>query len=91
LQLVHEFKLLLHMGRRLVFREQPTAAVHADLTTKIQFRAADGTIVARTVSLMFPANERTVVRLMEAWYAAQVGWCLQYVIVQGKAQPLPCT
>jgi hypothetical protein len=76
LQLVQEFKLLLLIGRRLVFPAQSGAAVRADLTTHVQFKAADGTTAMRTVSLMFPANCRTVVRLMEAWYDAQVGLSL---------------
>jgi hypothetical protein len=69
---VQEFKLLLVVGHRLVFPAQSNAAVSADLTTQVQFQAADGTTAMRTVSLMFPANCRTVVRLMEAWYDAQV-------------------
>jgi hypothetical protein len=73
LQLVQDFKLLLIVGRRLVFPAQSNAAVCADMTTQVQFKGADGTTVMRTVSLMFPANCRTVVRLMEAWYDAQVG------------------
>jgi hypothetical protein len=72
LQLVQEFKLLLIVGRRLVFPAQSSAAVRADMTTQVQFRAANGTTAMRAVSLMFPANCRTVVRLMEAWYDAQV-------------------
>jgi hypothetical protein len=72
LQLVQEFKLLLIVGRRLVFPAQSSAAVRADMTTQVQFRAADGTTAMRTVSLMFPANCRTIVRLMEAWYDARV-------------------
>jgi hypothetical protein len=72
MQLVQEFKLLLIVGRRLVFPAQSSAAVSADLTTQLQFQAADGTTAMRTVSLMFPANCRTVVRLMEASYDAQV-------------------
>jgi hypothetical protein len=72
LQLVQEFKLLLVVGRRHVFPAQSSAAVSADITTQLQFQAADCTTAMRTVSLMFPANCRTVVRLMEAWYDAQV-------------------
>jgi hypothetical protein len=72
LQLVQEFKLMLVLGRRLVFPAQSSAAVSADMTTQVQFQAADGTTAKRTVSLMFPANCRTVVRLVEAWYDAQV-------------------
>jgi hypothetical protein len=60
------------VGRRLVFPAQSSTAVSADLTTQVQFQTADGTTAMRTVSLMFPANCRTVVRLMEAWYDAQV-------------------
>jgi len=75
-QLVQEFKLLLLLGRRLVFPVQPTAAVSTDVTTQVQLKAADDSIVACTVSLMFPGNCRTVVRLMEAWYEAQVGMAL---------------
>jgi hypothetical protein len=53
LQLVQEFKLLLVVGRRLVFPAQSSAAVSADLTTQLQFQAADGTTAMRTVSLAF--------------------------------------
>jgi hypothetical protein len=67
-----EFKLLLVVGRRLVFPAQSSTAVSVDLTTQVQFEAAGGITAMRTVSLMFPANCRTVVRLMEAWYDAQV-------------------
>jgi hypothetical protein len=71
LQLVQEFKLLLI--RRLVFPALPSQVqLCTDMTTQVQFRAADGTTAMRTVSLMFPANCRTVVRLMEAWYDAHV-------------------
>lgn len=64
LHLVQEFKLLLLLGCRLVFPVQSNAAVRADVTTQIQFRAADGSTVAPcnsqadcgTVSLMFPAK-----------------------------------
>jgi hypothetical protein len=51
LQLVQEFKLLLLVGRRLVFPAQSSAAVRADITTQVQFKAADGTTAMRTVSL----------------------------------------
>jgi hypothetical protein len=96
LQLVQEFKLLLLVGRRLVLPAQSSAAVRADITTQIQFKAADGTTAMRTVSLMFPANCRTVVRLMEAWYDAQVslsmlaGRHFVYIMEQGQqATPPP--
>ena len=96
LQLVQEFKLLLLVGRRLVFPAQSSAAVRADITTQVQFKAADGTTAMRTVSLMFPANCRTVVRLMEAWYDAQVslsmlaGRHFVYIMEQGQqAAPPP--
>jgi hypothetical protein len=90
LQLVQKFKLLLVVGRRLVFPTQSSAAVSADMTTQVQFQAADGTTAMRTVSLMFPANCRTVVRLMEAWYDAQVSLSMldgrQFVyIMDGRA------
>jgi hypothetical protein len=53
----------------------------------------------RTGSLMFPANCRTVVRLMEAWYDAQVslstlaGRHFVYIMEQGQqaAPPPPST
>jgi hypothetical protein len=87
---VHEFKLLLIVGRRLVFPAQSSVAVRADMTTQVQFRATDGTPAMRTVSLMFPANCRTVVRLMEAWYDAQVsltmltGGRFVYIVEEGQ-------
>jgi hypothetical protein len=96
LQLVQEFKLLLLVGCRLVFPAQSSAAVRADITTQVQFMAADGTTAMRTVSLMFPANWRTVVRLMEAWYDAQVrlsmlaGRHFEYIVARaaGRVAPL---
>jgi hypothetical protein len=52
----------------------------------------------RTGILMFPANCRTVVRLMEAWYDAQVslsmlaGRHFVYIMEQGQqAAPPPLT
>jgi hypothetical protein len=95
---VQEFKLLLLVGRRLVFPGQSSAAARADITTQVQFKAADGTTATCTVSLMFPANCRTVVRLMEAWYDAQVslsmlaGRHFVYIMEQGQqAAPPPLT
>jgi hypothetical protein len=90
---VQAFKLLLIVGRRLVFPAQSSAAVRADITTQVQFRAADGTTAMRTVSLMFPDNCRTVVRLMEAWYDAQVSFSMLagrhfvYIMQEGQAAP----
>jgi hypothetical protein len=95
LQLLQEFKLLLLVGRRLVFPAQSSAAVRADLTTRVQYQAADGTTAMRTVSLMFPANCRTVVRLLEAWYDAQVslsmlpGRHFLNIMEEGQAAPPP--
>jgi hypothetical protein len=61
--------------RRIQVRAVTTGrtAVRADMTTQVQFQAADSTTAMGTVSIMFPANCRTVVRLMDAWYDAQVG------------------
>jgi len=73
LQLVQEFKLLLQLGRRLVMPSETGAPVTTDVTAQLQFRVADGHVAMRTVSLMVPANGRTVVRLMEAWWGCQVG------------------
>lgn len=70
-QLVQEFKLLLQLGRRLVMPSETGAPVTTDVTAQLQFRVADGHVAMRTVSLMVPANGRTVVRLMEAWWGCQ--------------------
>jgi hypothetical protein len=42
-------------------------------TRLVQHRAADGSISERQVDLMFPATERTVLRLMQAWWDRKVG------------------
>jgi hypothetical protein len=39
----------------------------------LQHRAADGSISERQVDLIFPASERTVLRLMQAWWDRKVG------------------
>jgi hypothetical protein len=41
-------------------------------TSLVQHRAADGSISERQVDLMFPATERTVLRLMQAWWDRKV-------------------
>jgi hypothetical protein len=69
LQLVHEFRLLLLLGRTLCQR-QP--GVSMTCTRLVQHRAADGSISERQVDLMFPATERTVLRLMQAWWDRKV-------------------
>ena len=51
LQLVQDFKVLLLLGRRLVFPVKTIAAVRADMTTQAQLQAADGTAVQGSVSL----------------------------------------
>jgi hypothetical protein len=60
LQLAHEFRLLLLLGRTLCHR-QP--GVSMTCTRLMQHRAADGSISERQVDLMFPATEKTVLRL----------------------------
>jgi hypothetical protein len=70
LQLVHEFRLLLLLGRTLCHR-QPGFSITC--TRLVQHRAADGSISERQVDLMFPATERTVLRLMQAWWDRKVG------------------
>uniref|UniRef100_A0A383VHU2 Uncharacterized protein n=1 Tax=Tetradesmus obliquus TaxID=3088 RepID=A0A383VHU2_TETOB len=62
-QLVHEFRLLLLLGRTLCHK-QP--GVSMTCTRLVQHRAADGSISERQVDLMFPTTERTVLRLMQA-------------------------
>jgi hypothetical protein len=69
LQLVHEFRLLLLLGRTLCHR-QP--GVSMTCTCLVQHRAADGSINEHQVDLMFPATERTVLRLMQAWWDRKV-------------------
>lgn len=73
LQLVQEFRVLLLMGRKLVFPVQTAAVVRADITMELQVEgSSSGSTGKRMVSLMFPGNCRTVVRLLEAWQEAQV-------------------
>ncbi len=74
MQLVQEFRVLLLMGRKLVFPVQTAAVVCADVTMELQVEGASDPTGKRTVSLMFPGNARTVVRLMDAWQEAQVIW-----------------
>jgi hypothetical protein len=72
-QLVQEFRVLLLMGRKLVFPVQTAAVVRADITMEVQLEdSLTGSTGKRKVSLMFPGNCRTVVRLLEAWQEAQV-------------------
>jgi hypothetical protein len=71
LQLVHEFRLLLLLGRTLCHK-QP--GVSMTCTRLVQHRAADAAIISeRQVDLVFPATERTVLRLMQAWWERKVG------------------
>jgi hypothetical protein len=70
LQLVHEFRLLLLLGRTLCHR-QP--GVSMTCTRLVQYRAAVDSISERQVDLIFPATERTVLRLMQAWWDRKVG------------------
>ena len=73
LQLVPEFRMLLLMGRKLVFPVQTAASVRVDVTMEVQVEgSSSGSARKCAVSLMFPGNCRTVVRLMEAWQEAQV-------------------
>lgn len=74
MQLVQEFRVLLLMGRKLVFPVQTAAVVCADVTMELQVEGASDPTGKRAVSLMFPGNARTVVRLMDAWQEAQVIW-----------------
>ncbi|WIA36341.1 hypothetical protein OEZ86_007661 [Tetradesmus obliquus] len=69
-QLVQEFRLLLLLGRTLCHK-QP--GVSMTCTRLVQHRAADGSISERQVDLMFPATERTVLRLMQAWWERKGG------------------
>jgi hypothetical protein len=70
LQLVQEFRLLLLLGRTLCHKQ---LGVSMTCTRLVQHRAADGSSSERQVDLMFPATERTVLRLMQAWWDRRVG------------------
>jgi hypothetical protein len=70
LQLVHEFRLLLLLLGRTLCHRQP--GVSMTCSRLVQHRAADGSISERQVDLMFPATERTVLRLMQAWWDRKV-------------------
>jgi hypothetical protein len=69
LQLVQEFRVLLLMGRKLVFPVQTAAVVRADVAMEVQVEGSSKG--KRMVSLMFPGFCRTVVRLLEAWHCQE--------------------
>jgi hypothetical protein len=50
----------------------------------VQYRAADGSIQERQVDLMFPATERTVLRLVQAWWERKVS-PFQGISMQGSS------
>ena len=69
LQLIHEFRLLLLLGRTLCNSQ---SGVNMSMRCLVQYRAADGSIQERQVDLMFPATQRTVLRLVQAWWERKV-------------------
>ncbi len=73
MQLVQEYRLqlLLLLGRSRC-HSQP-AAVSMSVTRLVQYRGQDGSIKEWQVGLMLPAIERTIVRLMQAWWERKVG------------------
>jgi hypothetical protein len=55
LQLVQEFRVLLLMGRKLVFPVQTAAVVRADITMEIQVEGSSSSSTSKHLaSLMFP-------------------------------------
>lgn len=70
LQLIQEYRVLLLMGRTLVF---PQSAVTSSIRVMIQHRADDGRVRERQVELLFPATSRTILRLMQVWWEVKVG------------------
>uniref|UniRef100_A0A383V3Q3 Uncharacterized protein n=1 Tax=Tetradesmus obliquus TaxID=3088 RepID=A0A383V3Q3_TETOB len=68
-QLVQELRLPLWLGRTLALssEEQATCKRH------IEYKDADGRIQQLQVDLAFPANSRTITRLMEAWWGCKGG------------------
>jgi hypothetical protein len=87
LQLVQEFRLLLLLGRTLCHKHP---GVSMTCTRLVQRRAADGSISERQVDLMFPATERTVLRLMQAWWDRKVGARGAWVAHQCVARSCCC-
>lgn len=76
LQLIHEYRVLLLMGRTLVY---PQTAANSSLAISIQYRAEEGRVRERQVQLLFPATARTVLRLMQAWWEVKVGFAVTVV------------
>lgn len=68
-QLIHEFRVLLLIGRTLVF---PPAAVSSSMSINIQYKGADGRMRERQVELTFPGTNRTILRLVQAWWEVKV-------------------
>lgn len=71
LQLVHEFRILLLLGRRLVYPDGNSDV--KSITTKLDTISGD-TKTTRTVNLLFPANKGTIRRLLEVWRSCKVQW-----------------
>ncbi|WIA17990.1 hypothetical protein OEZ85_009478 [Tetradesmus obliquus] len=67
-QLVQQLRLPLWLGRTLALssEEQATCKRH------IEYKDADGRIQQLQVDLAFPANSRTITRLMEAWWGCKM-------------------
>jgi hypothetical protein len=75
LQIVNEFRVALLVGRVLCFPVD-SVGLTVSLVRMIQYRDAnDGSIAELQVNLLFPATERSVLRLVQAWWDAKVSCC----------------
>jgi hypothetical protein len=67
LQVIHELKVFLLVGRTLVL---PSAgsSLEVNMIKTLEF-SQRGSVIRQRVDLLFPALPRTVARLMEHWWA----------------------
>ena len=66
MQVIHELKVFLVVGRTLVFPSAGSSLEVAMIKT-LEFKQ-HGSVLQQRVDLIFPALPRTVARLMEIWW-----------------------
>jgi hypothetical protein len=71
LQLVHEFRVALLIGRRLCLTAE-SSSVAISMKHGMQYRDEDGALATMEVDLLFPGEARSVIRLIQTWWDAQV-------------------
>jgi hypothetical protein len=69
LQLVHEFRVALLIGRRLCFPADSLGLAFS-MKHSMQYRDEDGALGTMEVDLVFPGEARSVMRLVQTWWDA---------------------